>query len=174
MPRTIATGSGGKDLSKSFLDLTADDEPCVPLQCTRKPALKPLQVQDNRVAARTPLNQTVETYPLVGREQECGELDQFLQQSLSNGPGNGRSLYVSGGPGTGKTCSVRAGIKNWRSRVPDTCLLEVNCMDLTQRSVPAVLQRLLEKMGRPREAGRSMQGLAAVWPPVLLSSPLAW
>merc|ERR1719272_1042982 len=120
----------------------------------------------SRPAASFPIysgiQQQAETYPLIGRESECGELDRFLQLSLGNGAGNGRCLYVSGGPGTGKTCSVRASINQLRSREPSTYVLEVNCMDLSQRSVPGVLQRLLDKMGCPRVAGRSMQGLASM------------
>jgi Cdc6-like AAA superfamily ATPase len=101
-------------------------------------------------------------YPLVGREKECAQLDSFLQQNLSKGASNGGCLYVSGGPGTGKTCSVRASIHRWQRLAPDTRLLEVNCMDLTQRSVPGVLHRLLAKLGVARPAARSMQGLAAL------------
>lgn len=46
--------------------------------------------------------------------------------------------------------------------MPDTLLLEVNCMYLTQRSVPGVLQCLLQKMGCTRLVGRSTHGLASV------------
>lgn len=110
-----------------------------------------------------PLQTQNQDRPLVGREQECGELDRFLDQSLGNGAGNGRCLYISGGPGTGKTCSVRASINKYRRNVsPDTCVIEVNCMDLAQRSVSAVLHKLLLKMNRTRPAGMSMQGLAAL------------
>jgi len=112
-----------------------------------------------------------ETYPLVSREDECGKLDKFLDHSLGNGPGQGRCLYISGGPGTGKTCCVRASIyQYWRS-APDTCVLEVNCMDLiSQPNVPGVLQQLLLKLHGSRcwASGMSMQGLAT-----LLASSLA-
>lgn len=110
-----------------------------------------------------PLQPQNQDSPLVGREQECGELDRFLDQSLGNGAGNGRCLYISGGPGTGKTCSVRASINKYRKNVsPDTYVIEVNCMDLSQRSVSGVLQQLLLKMNLTRPAGRSMQGLATL------------
>merc|ERR1719253_1483701 len=110
-----------------------------------------------------PLQPQNQDSPLVGREQECGELDRFLGQSLGNGAGNGRCLYISGGPGTGKTCSVRASINKYRKNVsPDTYVIEVNCMDLSQRSVSGVLQQLLLKMNLTRPAGRSMQGLATL------------
>jgi Cdc6-like AAA superfamily ATPase len=112
-------------------------------------------------SAQPPSAEARDIYPLVGREEECTKLDNFLQQSLSSGPGSGKCLYISGGPGTGKTCSARASIKNWRCRYPDTQVLELNCMDLTQRSVSGVFQRLLEKLGRGRASGKSMAGLAA-------------
>jgi len=129
--------------------------------------LQPLQVQAQPchglvTSPNVPLESRVEEYPLVGREEECGELDRFFEQSLNNGPGKGRCLYISGGPGTGKTCSVRASINKWKSFAPNTCVLEVNCMDLTQRSVTGVFQQLLLKMNRSRAAGRSMQGLATL------------
>jgi len=131
--------------------------------CKARSPLQPLPSQDSCGSGVAPLLSRAETYPLIGREQECGELDQFLDQSLSNGPGQGRSLYISGGPGTGKTCSVRASINKYRRSAPDTLLLEVNCMDLMQRSVPAVLQQLLLKINGSRATGgRSMQGLAAL------------
>merc|ERR1719440_1184710 len=106
------------------------------------------------------ISQRHNRYPLVGREEECSELDNFLSQSLNSGMGNGRCLYISGAPGTGKTCSVMASIANFRRSAPDTQVLEVNCMDLTQRSVPGVLLRLMEKMGSRRCRGQSMQRLA--------------
>lgn len=56
-------------------------------------------------------------------------------------------MYVSGGPGTGKTCSVRAAVRNFLSAAPDTRVLEVNCMDLGQRSIAGLLQRLLQETG---------------------------
>jgi len=131
--------------------------------------LQPLDLQLSCGSAVAPLVSRAETYPLIGREQECGKLDQFLDQSLSHGPGRGGCLYISGGPGTGKTCSARASISKYLRSAPDTCVLEVNCMDLnTQRSVSGVLQQLLLKINRPKAAGRSMQGLAT-----LLASSLA-
>jgi len=167
--RRLAREDSGAKENKPVIALAPLGKASVNSLCKARSPLKPLelQMQDNcgAVLPSAPTRSSqcqAETYPLVGRERECGELDRFMQQSLGSGAGNGRCLYVSGGPGTGKTCSVRASINRWSSRVPGTCVLEVNCMDLTQRSVPGVLQRLLDKMGCARVAGRSMQGLAAV------------
>lgn len=122
-----------------------------------------LRAEEIRAVGSAPLAcRDDQEYPLVGREQECGELDRFLKESLGAGAGQGRSLYVSGGPGTGKTCSVRAGINEHRKSAPDVHTLEVNCMDLTQRSLSGVLQQLLLKMDGRRAPGMSMQGLAAL------------
>jgi Cdc6-like AAA superfamily ATPase len=109
----------------------------------------------------TEVQDKTEVYPLLSREHECRHLDSFLQQSLSHGAGRGKSLYISGGPGTGKTCSARASIRHWKKQAPDTFVLEVNCMDLAQRSVTGVLQQLLAKMGQGRMASHSVSGLAA-------------
>jgi len=87
-------------------------------------------------------------YPMVSREQECGMLDVFLERSLGGAPqakaSAGGCLYVSGGPGTGKTCSVRAAVAAWRHTHPDTEVLTVNCMQLSQRSPAGLLKRLAE------------------------------
>jgi len=137
--------------------------------CKARAPLQPLDMQPSCGSAAVPVVARAETYPLIGREQECGKLDQFLDQSLSHGPGQGGCIYMSGGPGTGKTCSARASINKYRRSAPDTCVLEVNCMDLnTQRSVSGVLQQLLLKINGPKATGRSMQGLAT-----LLASSLA-
>lgn len=80
-------------------------------------------------------------FPLVGRESECAVLQSFLQRSLGVGTTGERCLYVSGGPGTGKTCSVRAAVH----QLPKAHVFEVNCMDLSQRSVAGFSDRLAQK-----------------------------
>lgn len=89
------------------------------------------------------------SYPLIGRQKECAELDGFLRGALARDidlrkPGGG-SLYVSGGPGTGKTCTVRAASRNWKMNFDaQTVIMEVNCMQLTQRSASGLLMKLAE------------------------------
>jgi len=95
-------------------------------------------------------------YPLVAREAECAELDSFLESSL-DGATHGGCLYVSGGPGTGKTCSVRLAAKNWQQQHPETRIVEVNCMELAQRTMAGLFQRLasLPLPGGSARSGRS-------------------
>mmetsp|Transcript_139132 Transcript_139132/g.259432 ORF Transcript_139132/g.259432 Transcript_139132/m.259432 type:complete len:502 (-) Transcript_139132:86-1591(-) len=102
-------------------------------------------------------------YPLVGREDECARLDAFLENSLGRGPGNGGCLYLSGGPGTGKTCSVRAAACKRQQQNPETKVLEVNCMNLSQRSVPGLLSHLLQELCVQVPRNLTTQGLTAAF-----------
>eukprot|EP00441_Pelagodinium_beii_P020030 CAMPEP_0197662208 /NCGR_PEP_ID=MMETSP1338-20131121/52469_1 /TAXON_ID=43686 ORGANISM="Pelagodinium beii, Strain RCC1491" /NCGR_SAMPLE_ID=MMETSP1338 /ASSEMBLY_ACC=CAM_ASM_000754 /LENGTH=462 /DNA_ID=CAMNT_0043239939 /DNA_START=44 /DNA_END=1432 /DNA_ORIENTATION=- len=88
-------------------------------------------------------SQVFNTYPLVTRERECGELDSFLQGCLGS-QGKGSSLYLSGGPGTGKTCSARGAAQTSRKQRPGTRIVEVNCMDLQQCSIVGLLSKVME------------------------------
>lgn len=98
---------------------------------------------------------------LVARERECVELDAFLDRCLGSaaGPGSGSCLYVSGGPGTGKTCSVKACVAARRHRQPDTKVVEVNCMDIPQRSPTGLLRRILQECGCAQATVRTVHGL---------------
>jgi len=105
-------------------------------------------------------------YPLIGRERECGELDSFLDcrlhRHIVGGVQSFGSLYVSGGPGTGKTCSVRAAVAAWGRDKQNTSakVFEVNCMDLSQRTVSSLLCHLGDKVG-VRRSGMTGQNLVA-------------
>lgn len=102
-------------------------------------------------------------YPLVGREDECAKLDAFLEKSLSHGPGKGGCLYLSGGPGTGKTCSVRAAACKRQEQKPEVKVLEVNCMNLSQRSVPGLLSHMLQELSERVPRNLTTQGLMAAF-----------
>jgi len=82
-----------------------------------------------------------EVFPLVGRENECAALEDFLQSCLGDGVPAKRCLYVSGGPGTGKTCSSRAAARQWSQ----ANILEVNCMGLSTRSVAGLSDQLAQR-----------------------------
>jgi len=99
-------------------------------------------------------------YPLLGREQECAELDRFFEACFGDPGTRGGCLYVSGGPGTGKTCSMRLAAKAWQEKHPDTHILEVNCMELRQRSVAGLLQHLAQLPPRSSSAGVARSGPA--------------
>eukprot|EP00419_Tripos_fusus_P028842 CAMPEP_0172719668 /NCGR_PEP_ID=MMETSP1074-20121228/75637_1 /TAXON_ID=2916 /ORGANISM="Ceratium fusus, Strain PA161109" /LENGTH=484 /DNA_ID=CAMNT_0013545051 /DNA_START=152 /DNA_END=1606 /DNA_ORIENTATION=+ len=118
-------------------------------------------------------------YPLPAREEECAVLDSHLNACLAGNGKGGGGLYVSGGPGTGKTCSIRMAAQAWRCRDPEIVIMEVNCMELPQRSVTGLLQHIARKALRQQgedvaahhegvrgastasPALRSCQGLAA-------------
>jgi len=83
---------------------------------------------------------------VVGRDEEFSRMEHFLEGCL--GPaGRGGHLYVSGSPGTGKTVIVRKAVAAWIKQQPTCKRLEVNCMDLTQRSLTGLLVRLWELCG---------------------------
>jgi len=97
-----------------------------------------------------------DVFPLVGRENECAVFQNFLRRCAGNWQnvvselspacfktfsGTERCLYVSGGPGTGKTCSVRAAVR----QLSETAIFEVNCMDLSQRTIGGLSDQLAEK-----------------------------
>lgn len=81
-------------------------------------------------------------YPLIGREKECEQLDKFMVRCLEGGERRGGCTYVSGGPGTGKTCSARAAAAARQRLRPDTRIIEVNCMELPQRTAAGLFRRL--------------------------------
>jgi len=96
-------------------------------------------------------------YPLAAREKECAVLDRFLERCLAapgeeDGAPRGGCLYISGSPGTGKTQSVRAATMAWRRRSPETKVIELNCMDLEQKSPSGVLRRV-EELARAQSSG---------------------
>lgn len=133
--------------------LPEDDEPTTPFKRLRRRTSDPVPPQE---AAPEP-EQAAPGYPLVGREAECRRLDSFLQACLASPSSRGGALYVSGGPGTGKTCCTRAAAGAWRLQHPETCVLEVNCFNLPQRSVAGLFQHL----AGPSGAGRTGQKLMA-------------
>jgi len=83
---------------------------------------------------------------VVGRNEEFSRLGHFLQGCLGSAPQGGH-LYVSGSPGTGKTIVVRKAVSAWITQQPSCKRLEINCMDLTQRSLTGLLMRLWELCG---------------------------
>lgn len=97
-------------------------------------------------------------YPLVGRERECGELDRFFERCAQRSSIAERAIYVSGAPGTGKTCSVWAAVHNFRRQHPTARVLEVNCMELPQQTVAALLARLCDLAGVSRSGIASVHG----------------
>lgn len=131
---------------KRQLDRNLSDEKSTS-KCMRLADEAPLsakKVDDDVVPA---LPETPEQpYPLVAREIECKTLDRFLERSLSAGADSaqGGCIYVSGGPGTGKTCSVRAAVGAWQRGNPASVVVQVNCMQLAQRSPTGLLRRLGE------------------------------
>jgi len=102
---------------------------------TKSPGIPKNCTQVHRLAPRE------DVFPLVGRESECAVFQTFLQRSLGVCTPAERCLYVSGGPGTGKTCSARAAVR----RLSKTHVFEVNCMDLSQRSVAGFSDQLAQK-----------------------------
>ncbi|CAK0819089.1 unnamed protein product [Prorocentrum cordatum] len=103
-------------------------------------------------------------YPLIARERECAQLDAFIDRCLAGGPSNGGCLYVSGGPGTGKTCSARAAAAARQSRSPETQIIEVNCMNLQQRTTAGLFRHLEEAAGvrRHTRSGTAAEAAAAL------------
>mmetsp|Transcript_36038 Transcript_36038/g.99380 ORF Transcript_36038/g.99380 Transcript_36038/m.99380 type:complete len:634 (-) Transcript_36038:462-2363(-) len=117
---------------------------------------------------------------IVGREEERARLGAFLGRCFdsaeaggdvempaacgeSAGSGRARSLYVSGGPGTGKTCCARAAMAELAERMPQLRRIEVNCMNMSQRTVPGLFRSIAEICGGADACrdlrGRSGQGL---------------
>lgn len=111
-------------------------------------AKRPRTAQSDQANALSASMAELVQYPLVAREMECETVECFLERCLiGNGEdcrARGGCLYVSGSPGTGKTRSVRATTTAWRRRYPETQILELNCMDLAQRTPAGVLHRISE------------------------------
>jgi len=110
-------------------------------------ALKPLETNPSQLASITGSDQLhkavlqEDVFPLVGRETECAVFEKFLQRCLGVCTPAERCLYVSGGPGTGKTCSARAAVR----QLSEAHIFEVNCMDLSQRSVAGLSEKVAHK-----------------------------
>lgn len=103
-------------------------------------------------------------YPLIARERECDQLDAFIDRCMAGGPSSGGCLYVSGGPGTGKTCSARAAAAARQKRSPETQVIEVNCMNLKQRTTAGLFRHLEEVAGVRRHtlSGTAAEAAAAL------------
>jgi len=100
-----------------------------------------------------------EQYPLLARERECGDVDNFLASCLTSG-GRGSCLYLSGRPGTGKTCCAWGSARALRRQKPETRLMVVNCMELQQCSLPGLLLRIIDACAAAAPSA-SIQNLTA-------------
>lgn len=86
---------------------------------------------------------------IIGRDKERSELESFFESCFSEATARRvpKSLYISGGPGTGKTSSVRSVVRQLVQRKPEIHYIEVNCMTLTQRTLPALFARIASFCG---------------------------
>jgi len=114
-------------------------QPAVPRCCARQ--------QTNAERFHATFRQDVwDGCEVVGRDEELGKLEHFLQGCLGS-DGQGGHLYVSGSSGTGKTLVVRKAVSAWIKQHPTCKRLEVNCIDLAQRSLTGLLMRLWDLCG---------------------------
>jgi len=114
-------------------------QPAIPRCCTNEQAHA-----ENPCAASG--HGVLDGCQVVGRDEEFSRLEHFLEGCLGSARQGGH-LYVSGSPGTGKTVIVRKAVSAWIKQQPTCKCLEVNCMDLTQRSLTGLLMRLWDLCG---------------------------
>ncbi|BFZ15508.1 hypothetical protein BsWGS_18546 [Bradybaena similaris] len=97
---------------------------------------------------------------LIGRDEECAELEDFICDKLDNGSSG--SLYISGAPGTGKTVVVNHVIDKLRNEYGSLQTAYINCMTLRDSS--GVTQQIHEQLaGSPVKAKDSVRAVETLF-----------